>query len=174
MALLTASLKQMKYYLGLGSNLGQREKNLKQALHRLKKEEISIMKISSLYETQPFEDASQPWYLNIAVQASTDLSPDQLLKKIKKIEKDMGRTLFGVKNPRPIDIDILLLDDRVIKKDGLEVPHRELANRNFVLVPLAEIASDLIHPVLKKNIKKLSENCRDGSLVRKIKNPISL
>jgi len=164
----------MEYYLGLGSNLGQREKNLIQALKRLRESGISIDKISSIYETQPFGNTKQPWYMNIVVKVQTDLSPQQVLKRIKKIEKDMGRNLHGMNNPRPIDIDMLLFEDQVIKSESIEIPHKELVNRNFVLVPLKEIAPNLIHPVLKENIDKISKKCLDESIVRKIKSPISL
>jgi 2-amino-4-hydroxy-6-hydroxymethyldihydropteridine diphosphokinase len=163
----------MEYYLGLGSNLGQREKNLTKALQKLKKREMVIKKVSSLYETQPFRDANQPWYMNIAAKIQTNLTPDKLLEQIKEIEKDMGRTLHGVKNPRLIDIDILLLKNKVIQRKDLEIPHKELAHRNFVLVPLMEIAPDLTHPVTKKKISRIYKDCSDESIVRKIKSPIS-
>lgn len=164
----------MEYYLGLGSNLGQREKNLIQALKKLQNYGICVEKVSSIYETQPFGETKQPWYMNIVMKAKTDLSPRQLLKKIKMIEKDMDRTLHGMNNPRPIDIDILMLEDRVIKNDKLEIPHKELAHRNFVLVPLLEIAPNLIHPVLKSKLQEIFKNCKDESIVRKIKGPVSL
>ncbi len=164
----------MEYYLGLGSNLGQREKNLTQALKKLQNQGIYIEKISSVYETQPFGGAKQPWYMNIVVKAQTQLSPSRLLKKIKKIEKSMGRTLHGMNNPRPIDIDILMLEDRLIKNNNLEIPHKELAHRNFVLVPLLEIASTLVHPVFKERVSEIFKHCNDESIVRKIKGPISL
>jgi len=159
--------------LGLGSNLGQREKNLIQALKELQSQGISVKKVSSVYETQPLGDTKQPWYMNIAVKVHTDWSPFQLLKKIKKIEKNMGRTLHGMNNPRPIDIDILMMEDKVMKNDRLKIPHQEMAHRNFVLVPLMEIASNAVHPVLKTKPKEIYKNCKDESIVRKIKGPIS-
>jgi len=164
----------MKYYLGLGSNLGRREQNLTQALQRLQNYGICIEKASSVYETQPFGKAKQPWYMNIVVRVATDLPPSHLLKKVKKIEKNMGRTLHGMNNPRPIDIDILMLEDRVIKNNHLEIPHKELAHRNFVLIPLKEVESNLVHPVLKDSIQQIHKKCNDKSIVRKIKGPISL
>ncbi len=164
----------MQYYLGLGSNLGQREINLAQALKKLKSQGISLHKVSSVYETQPFGNTRQPWYINIAVKVETDLSPEDLLKKIKKIEKDMGRTLYGINNPRPIDIDILFSESHVIKTGNLEIPHKELIHRNFVLIPLLEIAPDLFHPVLKKKLDQIYKNCRDKSIVRKIKSHLSI
>ncbi|MBD3415165.1 MAG: 2-amino-4-hydroxy-6-hydroxymethyldihydropteridine diphosphokinase [Candidatus Aminicenantes bacterium] len=164
----------MEYYLGLGSNLGQREKNLLSALKKLKQFRISIQKVSSIYETQPFGDANQPWYMNMVVQVKTRLSPDQLFDKIKKIENDMGRTLHGVHHPRLIDIDILFLEDQVIHSNNLRIPHKELTYRNFVLVPLLEIAPDLIHPVFKEKISTLYKKCADESMVRKIKSDVSL
>ena len=164
----------MEYYLGLGSNLGQREKNLAQALKKLKSQGISLYKVSSVYETQPFGNTRQPWYLNIVVKVNTDLPPNELLKKIEKIEKDMGRTLHGINNPRPIDIDILFSEGHVMKNKNLEIPHKELIHRNFVLVPLMEIAPDLIHPVLKEKVNCIYKNCRDESIVRKIKGHISI
>ncbi len=171
---LTFKNSEMEYYLGLGSNLGQREKNLAQALKKLKSHGISIHKVSSVYETQPFGNTRQPWYMNIVIKVSTGLSPNDLIKKIKKIEKDMGRTLYGINNPRPIDIDILLSDDHVIKNKNLEIPHKELIHRNFVLIPLMEIAPDLVHPVLKEKVDQIYKKCRDESIVRKIKSHISI
>jgi len=164
----------MEYYLGLGSNLGQREKNLKQALKRLEEFGITLQKISSIYETQPFGNSIQPWYMNIVAKVKTDLPPHKLFAKIKKIEKEMGRTLHGMNNPRPIDIDILFLEDKVVKSNKLEIPHKELANRNFVLVPLMEIASHFIHPVLNESMKNLLKKCKDDSIVRRLKNNISI
>ncbi len=164
----------MEYYLGLGSNLGQRKKNLKQALVKLKSLGIFLCKVSSVYETQPFGNTRQPWYMNIVVKVSSDMSPNDLLKEIKKVEKEMGRTLYGINNPRPIDIDILFSEEHIIKNKNLEIPHKELVHRNFVLIPLIEIAPDLVHPVLKEKVYHIYKNCRDESLVRKIKGHISI
>lgn len=164
----------MEYYLGLGSNLGQREENLIQALKKLQNNGVLIKKVSSIYETQPLGETKQPWYMNIAVKAVTNLSPNQLLKKIKKIEKNMGRTLHGMNNPRPIDIDILFLKEKAIRDDTLEIPHKELVHRNFALIPLLEISSNLVHPVLKTTLEEILKKCKDASIVRKVKSPISL
>ena len=144
-------------YLSLGSNLGDREANLREAVRRLR-DFSEVVAISSFYETEPVEFTNQPWFLNIAVGLQTDLMPRQLLTAVLKIERDMGRRRLQPKGPRSIDIDILLFGATVVEDPKLVIPHPAMHERNFVLKPLAEIAPGAKHPVLKKSIKELLED----------------
>ncbi len=139
-------------YLSLGSNLGDKKKNLQKALEELKKDPITVKKISSFYKTQPVGLKEQPDFFNIVIKAKTSLSPDELLKSILNIEKKMGRKRKKKYGPRIIDIDILLYNDLIIKKKELNIPHPAMHERNFVLIPLKEIEPQLIHPEFKNNI----------------------
>ncbi len=137
-------------YLGLGSNLGDREANLREALRRLEVAGISVVRRSSLYETEPRDILDQPRFLNAVVEASTALFPLQLLAYIRNIEREMGRRRVTPKGPRNIDIDILFYGRSVIRTPELETPHPRMTERAFVLAPLAEIAPDFRHPLSGK------------------------
>lgn len=137
-------------FLGLGSNVGDREGNLRDAVKRLEGDEIRVLRRSSLYETAPQELLDQPWFLNAVVEIETSLFPMQLLARARQIERDMGRRRVTPKGPRNIDIDILFYGRTVIAAPELEVPHPRIAQRRFVLEPLAEIAPELRHPVTGK------------------------
>jgi 2-amino-4-hydroxy-6-hydroxymethyldihydropteridine diphosphokinase len=137
-------------YLGLGSNVGDRETNLREALKRLESEGTRVVRRSSLYETEPQELRDQPWFLNAVVEVETDLFPLQLLACIRNIEREMGRRRVTSKGPRNIDIDILFYGRNVIDTADLEVPHPRIAQRRFVLEPLAEIAPSFRHPLTGK------------------------
>jgi 2-amino-4-hydroxy-6-hydroxymethyldihydropteridine diphosphokinase len=139
-------------YLGLGSNLGDRRANLEAAIEKLA---LDVKRRSSIYETEPRDFRNQPWFLNQVVEAETDLFPRQLLSHIQKVERDLGRKRTVAKGPRTIDIDILLYGNGVIKTSDLEIPHPRLAERRFVLEPLAELAPDLRHPVTNQSVREL-------------------
>lgn len=137
-------------FLGLGSNLGDRQENLRQAVRHLQAAGIQLMRASSLYETAPRDLLDQPQFLNAVIQAQTILFPMQVLHGVREIERAMGRRRTTPKGPRNIDIDILFYGRTVITTAQLEVPHPRIAQRRFVLEPLAEIAPDFRHPVTGK------------------------
>ena len=143
-------------YVSLGSNLGDREANLRTAIEKLHKLG-EVVAVSSFYETEPMEFADQPWFLNCAVELKTELMPKQFLSKMLAIERDMGRRRIRPKGPRTIDIDILLFGNTVIHTPQLDVPHPAMHLRRFVLEPLAEIAPDVRHSVLKRTVRELRE-----------------
>ncbi len=141
-------------YLALGANLGDREKNLHEALERISGF-VHIFRVSSIYETEPVGVHEQPWFLNLVCAGTSDLSPVDLLRRVKRIEIEMGRT-EGIRfGPRPIDIDILFYDRLIQLSPALTIPHPRLHERAFVLTPLAEIAPDLIHPRLRLPVRQL-------------------
>jgi 2-amino-4-hydroxy-6-hydroxymethyldihydropteridine diphosphokinase len=152
-------------YLSLGSNLGNRQANLDMALHLLS-ERMRMGKISSIYDTEPLGNVNQPRFLNLAAEVFTRLSPEGLLALTKGIERKMGRYSRSGE-PRVIDIDIVLYGDTVLDTPDLVIPHPKMAERSFVLMPLAEIAPDLVHPVLKKTIKELNKAIKEKQGVLK-------
>ena len=143
-------------YLGLGSNLGDREYNLRRAVSLLSRR-ASLIALSSVYETEPWGYASQPAFLNMACLLETSLSPQDLLELAQGVERDLGRVPSFRYGPRVIDVDILLYGDEVIETPRLQVPHPRLWKRAFALTPLAEIAPGLAHPVLGASIAELLE-----------------
>ncbi|MCX7911361.1 MAG: 2-amino-4-hydroxy-6-hydroxymethyldihydropteridine diphosphokinase [Dehalococcoidales bacterium] len=153
-------------YLSLGSNLGNRQENLDMAL-KLLSQRMRLGKISSIYDTEPVGDIKQPRFLNLCCEVFTRLSPEGLLALAKGIEGKMGRRGRSGE-PRPIDIDILLYGDAVINTPDLVIPHPRMAERAFVLVPLAEIAPSVVHPVLKKTIKELRKAVKEVQGVLKL------
>lgn len=145
-------------YIGIGSNLGDKEGNCKTAIERLSGNGITVKKISSPYRTKPWGVEDQPDFVNMAVKAETSINPSELLTILKAIEKEMGRQDGVHWGPRLIDLDLLFYDDLVISCDKLAIPHPLLHKREFVLLPLAEIAAEFVHPVLKTTIRQLAGN----------------
>lgn len=158
-------------YLGLGSNLGDRLANLSSARSALA-EFLDHPAFSSIYETEPWGYTDQPAFLNQAVSGAAHLTPTQLLKAIKAVEQRLGRQPSFRYGPRLIDIDILLYRDLILKTTRLEIPHPRLAERAFVLIPLLEIAPDIIHPVLGQTVRQLAARV-DASGVRRLDEPSS-
>lgn len=152
-------------YLGLGSNLGDREDNISKALDFLSRFTM-VARVSSLYETEPVGYLDQPKFLNAACAIETDLGPFQLLILLKGIETTMGRKLSFRNAPRTVDIDILFYDHRVLNTRALQIPHPRLTERAFVLAPLAEINPQTVHPMLKKAVFELMEKVTGKETVR--------
>ena len=142
-------------YLGLGSNLGDRPANLAEAIKLLADDRTRVTRQSSIWETEPRDVLDQPWFLNQVVEVETDLFPRQLFQHLQRIEREMGRLKRTPKGPRLIDLDILLYGSTVMKSPELEIPHPRMTERRFVLAPLVELAPDLRHPVLKREIREL-------------------
>jgi 2-amino-4-hydroxy-6-hydroxymethyldihydropteridine diphosphokinase len=142
-------------YLGVGSNIGNRQENCREAVRMLAENGLTVVRHSSLVETEPWGVADQSRFINMAVEVETDAAPEQLLVILKKIEKNMGRTNAIRWGPRVIDLDILFYDDLILDTDGLIIPHPLLHERDFVLIPLAEIAPKKIHPRLNKTVHEL-------------------
>ena len=153
-------------YLGLGSNVGDREGSLSAAVAQLAASDLRILRVSSVYETEPVEYTDQRYFLNLVVEAETDLFPMQLLWRVGKIERALGRVRTIPKGPRVIDIDILLYARAVIRTPALKVPHPRMAERRFVLAPLAELAPSLRHPVTRRTISEMLDEAPVQSVRR--------
>lgn len=149
-------------FLSLGSNLGDRLGYIKFAVFELiKTEKIKLLKVSSIYNTEPWGNSAQGEFLNCVLKIFTDLSPINLFEKIKFIEQKVGRKNSKKWLSREIDIDILFYDNLILKTENLAIPHPEIPNRKFVLVPLNEIAENFIHPILKKSASHLLKDTND-------------
>jgi 2-amino-4-hydroxy-6-hydroxymethyldihydropteridine diphosphokinase len=156
-----------RVYLSLGSNLGKRERHLQDAIGRLEGTGLHIVRLSSIYETEPMDRRDQPWFLNMVVEAETALFPLQLLQRVQRIEMQLGRKRLAPKGPRIIDIDILLYGNSIIHAPRLDVPHPRLAQRRFVLEPLLELAPDLRHPETRRSVREMLREI-SGQVVRRI------
>jgi len=156
------------YYLSLGSNRGDRTANIKNAINFLH-ETGDILKISSIYETEPVGMApGTAFFYNLAAGFQTSLLPHELLEEIKQFEKQMGRDIANSHNqPRAIDIDILLAGDRVVNTENLVIPHKQMHQRAFVLVPLNEIAPHVVHPVLNKSVREILSGLQSTDIVKR-------
>jgi len=154
-------------YFSLGSNVGERERNLRAAIAALGDAGVRVTQVSSFYETEPVDFLEQAWFLNCAIEGETDVPAPELLRALRGIELRMGSKKLVAKGPRLIDMDILLYSSETIDTKELQVPHPRMHLRRFVLVPLAEIAPEAMHPSLKKTTKQLLEETPDRSTVRR-------
>jgi 2-amino-4-hydroxy-6-hydroxymethyldihydropteridine diphosphokinase len=161
-------MSDVTVYLSLGSNVGEREKNLRAAIAALGDAGVKVKKVSAFYETEPVDYLQQPWFVNCAVQGVTEVPALELLRDLRQIEARMGSKKLVAKGPRLIDIDILLYGRETMNVPELQVPHPRMHLRRFVMVPLAEIAPEVVHPGLKKTVQELLEQTADRSIVREI------
>jgi 2-amino-4-hydroxy-6-hydroxymethyldihydropteridine diphosphokinase len=162
------STKPEIVFLSLGSNVGDREKNLRAAIAALPNLGVQLKKVSSIYETAPVDLLEQPWFLNCVVEGETTVPPAALLKKLRELERQMGSKKLVPRGPRLIDLDILVYGQQTIDSLELQVPHPRMHLRRFVLAPLAEIAPDLKHPSWTGTVAKLLATSDDKSAVKKI------
>ena len=162
----------MEIFLGLGSNVGDREKQLRDAAISLRSYDVTLLRSASLYITEPRDFEDQPWFLNTVVEIGTRLPPLKLLELCLVIEKEAGRVRDQSKGPRPLDLDILLYGSSNLRTEGLTLPHPRYAERKFVLAPLAEIAPDFRDPVRDLTIRQLLEKCADKGEVRMYSPPL--
>ena len=159
-------------YLSLGSNVGDREDYLREAIGRL--EAVGqVVSVSSFYETEPVEVTDQEWFLNCAVALETEMTPERLMTALLQIEREMGRRRTQDKGPRNIDLDILLFGDLVVDAPELSVPHPAMHQRRFVLEPLVEIAPEARHPLMQKSAKKMLAELPAGQAVRRVISKLS-
>jgi 2-amino-4-hydroxy-6-hydroxymethyldihydropteridine diphosphokinase len=144
-----------RIYLSLGSNVGDRGQNLRAAIDALPAAGVRVLQVSPVYETEPVDYRDQGWFLNQVLEAETALFPMQLLARTQRIERDLGRVRTLPKGPRTIDLDILFYGTAVVKTARLEIPHPRIAERRFVLAPLADLAPDLRHPVTRRSVREM-------------------
>ncbi len=155
-------------YLSLGSNVGDRAAHIARAIEALNAAGVRVLRQSSLYSTEPVDLRTQSWFLNCVLEAETGLMPRQLLRVLQEIERALGRKRLVRSGPRVMDIDLLLYGSSVVHTAELEVPHPRMAERRFVLVPLAELAPALRHPTVRRTIAELLAETRDRSQVRRL------
>jgi len=158
---LSALMTKNEVFISLGSNLGDRTENLKMALHAVELNVGTVLKRSSVYETKPWGKGNQPDFLNQVIRVHSDISPEDCLFRLLAIEQKMGRKREEKWGARIIDLDLLYADDLILQTEKLTLPHPGIAQRKFVLVPIAEIAPDFIHPLLKKSQLQLLNECPD-------------
>ncbi|MCX6354538.1 MAG: 2-amino-4-hydroxy-6-hydroxymethyldihydropteridine diphosphokinase [Candidatus Aureabacteria bacterium] len=153
-------------YLGLGSNIGDGERQIRRALRAIDAVKgVAVRRVSALYLSEPVGGPPQPWYSNAVAEIETSLTPEELLDALQRIEADMGRVRAQRNAARPIDLDILLFGERMIASRSLTIPHPRMTERRFVLEPLAEIASDIVHPANRLTVEALRKNLADGHRV---------
>jgi 2-amino-4-hydroxy-6-hydroxymethyldihydropteridine diphosphokinase len=162
------STKPEIVFLSLGSNVGDREKNLRTAIAALPELGVKLKKVSSIYETEPVDFLEQPWFLNCVVEGETTVPPATLLKRLRELEQQMGSKKPVPHGPRLIDLDILVYGERTIDSPELQVPHPRMHLRRFVLAPLAEVAPDLKHPTWSGTAAQLLNGLSDDSAVKKL------
>ena len=158
-------------YLCLGGNLGDRESSIKTAISKIGQEAGNVSSVSKIYETEAWGVTNQNAYLNLCIELKTELDPESLISALLKIEHDLGRerNLYHTYEPRIIDIDVLFYNDMVLEFNHLTVPHPRLHLRKFVLIPLNDVASSFMHPVFRKTVSELLEECPDNSEVKLFK-----
>lgn len=154
-------------YLGLGSNVGDSEALLQSALDRLNGRDLKLLRVSSLYETEPIGLREQRWFLNLVAEFQTELFPNQLLQRIGKVERELGRKRTVRNGPRTIDIDILLYGNSVVKTEALEIPHPRYRERRFTLAPLAELNPELRDPVTRRSVAEMLATLKDQAIRKK-------
>jgi 2-amino-4-hydroxy-6-hydroxymethyldihydropteridine diphosphokinase len=155
-------------YLSLGSNVGDRDRNLRAAIRALGV--VGRVKaVSSFYETEPVDFVDQAWFLNCAVALESVVSPERMMAELLRLEQKMGRERIQKKGPRTIDIDILMFGERIVDSPDLKIPHPAMQSRRFVLAPLAEIAPEAKHPVMKRTVRELLAELPERQVVRKLR-----
>jgi len=153
-------------YLALGSNVGDKLNNIQTAVAEILRIPAKIIEMSHIFETEPVGIKDQPMFLNCCIEIETELAPMELLEKCLEIERKLGRVRREKNGPREIDVDILFYGDKILDEPGLKIPHPEIRNRKFVLVPLAEIAPDFADPVTKKTVSQMLKECGDTAIVK--------
>ena len=155
-------------YLSLGSNLGDREGNIRKAIEKLESPDLHVLRSAPLYETEPVDVRNQPWFINTALEIGTTLFPRQLLSRTQKIERELGRTRRINKGPRVIDIDLILFGNFQVSSRDLTIPHPRFQDRRFVLAPLHDLDPNLRHPVTKETVHEMLEKT-SKQLIRSLK-----
>lgn len=156
-------------YLSLGANLGDRVANIRKAFELLIEAGVEIRRVSSFYRTEPVDFRTQPWFVNCVAEVATGLMPIQLLRAVKSVERAFGRRSGIPKGPRPMDIDILLYENVIMRSSELTIPHERLAERKFVLIPLRELAASVRHPATQRTVLEMIKGTSDMSQVSKLK-----
>jgi len=142
-------------YLSFGSNLGDREGNIRKAIEKLEAPDLHVLRTAPLYETEPMDVRNQPWFINTVLEIGTTLFPRQLLARTQKIERELGRTRRTGKGPRVIDIDVILFGNFQVSSPDLTIPHPRFAERRFVLAPLYDLDPDLRHPATRETVREM-------------------
>lgn len=161
-----------RYFLALGSNLGDREANLTLAVRQLREHGVRVTRSASVYTTEPKEILDQPWFLNTVIEVETPLNPEALMRLCLEIESVAGRERAEPNGPRTLDVDVILAEDGVVRSDGVTIPHPRYAERRFVVEPLAELAPDVVDPVQGKTVREIFEDLGDEAVVTRYGPPL--